>query len=467
MPSAQISEQILTVEQMRDAEQRIFDAGTPVFDLMQLAAGRAAEWVRRIAAGRSVTILCGPGNNGGDGYVMAHRLSEAGLKVQVVAPEPPKTDAAKQARELWGKTVLTSGGKAQGEVFVDCLFGSGLTRPLSGAHSLLLRDLAERHKITIALDMPSGIASDTGALLNEKLPRFDVTLSLGAWKFAHFLLPGREKVGVQRLLPIGIARVEGAAEALQKPTIAAPPSDAHKYTRGLGVIVGGVMPGAGRLAAEAAMRGGAGYIKLAPQDSAGGANPALVEDAGELEPILTDKRTSAILVGPGLWRDDTAVARLKAAISSGKPLVLDADALMLLKPAMLGGDVPVLATPHDGELETLCRSFSVIAEGRRDRALALARAAGIVVIAKGPDTVIAAPDGRMVLARPASSWLSVAGSGDVLAGIALSRMANGADAFTAACEAVWLHGEAARVCGPAFTPLELAHSVSAALAKCL
>lgn len=467
MPSEHIFEQILTVEQMRAAEQRIFDAGTPVFELMQLAAGRAAEWVRRIAAGRSVTILCGPGNNGGDGYVIAHRLAIAGLSVQVVAPEPPKTDAAKQARELWGRAVLTSGGKAQGEVFVDCLFGSGLTRPLSGAHALLLRDLAGRHQIAIALDMPSGIASDTGALFNEKLPCFDVTLSLGAWKFAHFMLPGREKMGTLRLVRIGIDRVEGAVELLHKPKLTGPKSDAHKYTRGLGVIVGGAMTGAGRLAAEAAMRGGAGYIKLCPHDAAAGTNPALVEDAGDLEPIVTDKRADAVLVGPGLGRDDVAKARLNTALSSAKPLVLDADALVLLKPAMLADDQPVLVTPHDGELDALCRSFSVIADGRRDRAQALARAANIVVLAKGPDTVIAAPDGRMVLAVPAPSWLSVAGSGDVLAGIALSRMANGSDPFTAACEAVWLHGEAARLCGAAFTPLELAHNVSGALARCL
>ncbi len=281
------------------------------------------------------------------------------------------------------------------------------------------------------------------------------------------MLPGRQVMGVQRLVPIGIDRVEGAAEPLRKPPIKAPQSDAHKYTRGLGAIVGGAMPGAGRLAAEAALRGGAGYIKLASQDAGAGGNPALVEATGDLQPVLRDERSRAVLVGPGLGRDDEAHARLKAAISSGKSLVLDADALVLVTPDMLNRDTPVVATPHDGELAALCRSFSVIAEGRRARALALARTAKIVVVAKGPDTVIAAPDGRVILARPASSWLSVAGSGDVLAGIVLSRMAIGADPFAAASEAVWLHGEAARLCGPAFTPIELAHSVSAALGKCL
>jgi len=152
--------------------------------------------------------------------------------------------------------------------------------------------------------------------------------------------------------------------------------------------------------------------------------------------------------------------------------VLDADALVLLAPNMLarpmsGEEVPILATPHDGELEALCRNFGVIAEGRRARALALAKVSGMFVLAKGPDSVIAAPDGRLALGSPAPSWLSVAGTGDVLAGIAASRMACGVDPFSAACEAMWLHGEAARRAGPAFTPSMLAEKVAEALAACL
>ncbi|MEO1221453.1 MAG: NAD(P)H-hydrate dehydratase [Pseudomonadota bacterium] len=459
--------QIVTTQQMREAEQRLFDAGMPEFDLMKLAAGRAAEWVRRLAAGRQVTVLSGPGNNGGDGYVIAHCLQGAGLKVSVIAPEPPKTPSAKKARALWGGEVLTSGGSVSGEVFVDCLFGSGLTRPLSGAHALLLRDLAERHRLRIALDVPSGVASDTGELLNEKLPPFDVTLALGAWKFAHFSLPGRRIMGTQRLIPIGIDPVEGAAEPLAKPILTTPSADAHKYTRGLGMVLGGVMPGAARLAAEAAMRGGAGYIKLATKSSEAVVNPGLVQVSGDVGLALEDKRVSAILIGPGLGREKDAMDRLAKALAVNLPTVLDADALHLLRPEHLLEDSEVLATPHDGELAALCRQFSVIAEGRRGRALGLARAANMVVLAKGPDTVIAAPDGRMVLAPAASSWLSIAGTGDVLAGIALSRMASGSDPFSAACEAVWLHGEAARVCGAAFTAEELAHSVSLAMKSCL
>lgn len=458
--------QVLTAQQMRAAEQALFDAGTSVSDLMEIAAGGAAEWIRRIAAGRAVTVLCGPGNNGGDGYVIARLLREAGNAVAVIAPLEPATDAAKEARRRWNGPVSTAGGTG-GDVFVDCLFGSGLARPLVPEHALLLRDLAGRHRSKVAVDVPSGISSDSGAVLNERLPTYDLTLALGAWKFAHWSLPGRALMGQMRLVPIGIAPVEGAAQLIERPRLSPPAADSHKYRRGLLGIVGGAMPGASLLAAQAAQRAGAGYVKLlAPQ--ADPRTPSdVVTDTAPLAQALADPRIAAMLVGPGLGRDDAARARLEATLAQARALVLDADALMLLTPAMLTRDGPMLVTPHDGELETLCRSFGVIAETRRDRALALARVSGMVVLAKGPDSLVAAPDGRLALGQPAPSWLSVAGTGDVLAGIAASRMANGADPFTAACEALWLHGEAAWRAGAAFTPTQLAEQVSEALAACL
>ncbi|MEM7779066.1 MAG: NAD(P)H-hydrate dehydratase [Pseudomonadota bacterium] len=461
------SGQVLTAEQMRAAEQRILDEGTSVFELMQVAAGGAAEWVSRIAAGASVTVLCGPGNNGGDGYVIAHKLREAGLDLTVIAPTEPKTQAAQQARELWDAQVLTSGGGVEGGVLVDCLFGSGLSRPLSGEHALLLRDLVARHAKAIAIDIPSGVATDSAKLLNERLPSFDVTLALGAWKYAHCMLPGRALMGVMRLVEIGVTPTEGAAKRVARPKLTAPHADAHKYRRGLAAIIGGAMPGAARLSAEAAMRSGAGYIKLLSDGPKSGLNPGLVRDARPLAEALNDPRINALLVGPGLGRGDAAVERLKTALEVGKPMVLDADALVLLGPSDLPEEAMVLATPHDGELEQLCKTFSVIAEGRLDRARALAMASGMVVLAKGPDSIIAAPGGETAIAPPAPSWLSIAGTGDVLAGIAVSRMAAGVDPFTAACEAVWLHGEAARQAGPAFTALELAEATSDAYAACL
>lgn len=452
---------------MRAAEQALFDAGTSVSELMEIAAGGAAEWVRRVAAGRAVTVLCGPGNNGGDGYVIARRLREAGNGVSVIAPLPPATDAAREARRRWGAEVAVTDEGIDGDVFVDCLFGSGLTRPLLAEHAGLLRELAARHRYRIAIDLPSGADSDSGAVLNDALPSYDLTLALGAWKFAHWSLPGRALMGQLRLVEIGIADVPGAARLIGRPRIAAPAADSHKYRRGLLGIVGGAMPGASLLAAGAAQRAGAGYVKLLAPAADPRTPPDVVTDSAPLAAALADPRLASILVGPGLGRDDAARASLAAALAQARALVLDADALMLLAPAQLPEGRPILATPHDGELDALCRSFGLTEGSRRDRALALARVSGMVVLAKGPDSIVTAPDGRIALAPPAPSWLSVAGTGDVLAGIAASRMATGTDPFTAACEALWLHGEAARRCGAAFTPSQLAERVADALAACL
>lgn len=459
--------QVLTAAQMRAAEQALFDAGTSVSDLMAIAAGGAAEWIRRVAAGRPVTVLCGPGNNGGDGYVIARVLREAGHAVTVIAPLDPVTDAARAARARWAGPVAPCDSGVQGDVFVDCLFGSGLTRPLVPDHARLLCDLAARHRYTVAVDLPSGIASDSGAVLNANLPANDLTLALGAWKFAHWSRPGRAVMGQMRLVPIGIAGVPGPARLIGRPHLAAPAADSHKYRRGLLGIVGGAMPGASLLAAAAAQRAGAGYVKLLAPAADPRTPPEIVTDMAPLAQALADPRMAAVLIGPGLGRDRAARDALAAALRQARALVLDADALMLVDPAMLARELPILATPHDGELETLCRSFGVAAEERRARALALAKASEMVILAKGPDSIIAAPDGRLALAPPAPSWLSVAGTGDVLAGIAASRMAAGADPFAAACEALWLHGEAARRAGAAFTPTQLAERVAHALAACL
>lgn len=459
--------QILTVAQMQAAEQAIFDAGTSVSELMEIAAGGAAEWIRRIAAGRAITVLCGPGNNGGDGYVIARRMREFGNDVRIIAPMEPSTDAARKAREAWGESVSTSGDGAKGSVFVDCLFGSGLSRPLSAELALLLRDLATRHDIRIAVDLPSGIESDSGRLLNDRLPRFDVTLALGAWKFAHWLLPARSLMGRLRLISIGIDRVVDAAQVVSRPRFSPPDENAHKYSRGLATVVGGAMPGAGLLTVEAARRAGAGYVKLLSDHSHPSVQAGIVVSEGPLSETLGDERIDAIAIGPGLGRDDEARQRLAEVANTGPPLLLDADALVLLERGQIDRERPVIATPHDGELETLCRTFDCIAEGRKDRAAALAKASGIVVCAKGPDTFIAAPDGRIAIAPHGPSWLSVAGTGDVLAGIAVSRLAAGRASFEAACEAVWLHTEAARRCAVPFTPEALADKVSEAYRACL
>ena len=216
------------------------------------------------------------------------------------------------------------------------------------------------------------------------------------------------------------------------------------------------------------MHGGAGYVKLLGKR---GAMPPAepVIDNRALPEALSDRRIAALLIGPGLGRDDTARERLRHALAAERPLVLDADALHLLRPEdLVDRAAPVVMTPHEGEMAALETSFGLDCGGlRRDRALALAKVSGAVVLLKGADSLIAAPDGALVCARSASSWLSVAGTGDVLAGVLVSRLATGAAPFAAACEALWLHGEAARLAGPAFTASQLADAVRHALETCL
>jgi len=453
---------------MRAAEQSLIDGGSSVDALMQIAGRGAADWIWRVAAGRRVSVLCGPGNNGGDGYVIAEAIRERGGHVVAIAGGEPATAAARNARAAFGGNVITGDADIHGDVLVDCLFGSGLARPLSQDNLALLQRLSASHAYRIAIDLPSGVQSDSGMLLNDGLPAYHLTLALGAWKFAHFLMPSSGTMGELRLVPIGAPPVDGAARELRRPRLASPSADAHKYKRGLLAVVGGYMPGASLLAAIAAQSAGAGYVKLFA-DSKRNVPTDIVVETGALSDVLADDRNTAVLVGPGLGRDGAARERLAIALADPVTVVVDADALVLLSPRVLAERAaPTIATPHEGELVALERSFELDGTGTRtERALALAKASGMVIVAKGPDTVIAAPGGRLVCAHRATSWLSVAGTGDVLAGTIASRAAAGVPAFEAACEGVWLHGRAAGACGPAFTAGQLAANISKALASCL
>ncbi|OYX63773.1 MAG: bifunctional ADP-dependent NAD(P)H-hydrate dehydratase/NAD(P)H-hydrate epimerase [Novosphingobium sp. 32-60-15] len=458
--------QVLTVAQMRHAEDELISAGISVDALMQTAGNGAAEWVRRIAAGRAVTVLCGPGNNGGDGWVIAEYLRAHGNPVTVIAAREPATDAARNARALYRGTVTAADPGTTGDVLVDCLFGSGLTRALPEDLYALITELAAHHPFRIAIDVPSGIESDSGLALNPGLPDWTHTIALGAWKHAHLTMPACQSMGALRLVDIGVSAQSDAALTLVKPAITPPAADAHKYRRGLLGIVGGEMPGAALLSAAAAQNAGAGYVKLATASPLHQADPALVLTT-DVSATLADKRTAALLVGPGLGRSDAASRLLAQALAAERPTVIDADALVLLRSAMLT-HAPCILTPHDGEMLALERSFALESTGlRRDRARALATATGTVVVLKGPDSLIAAPDGSLILSPRASPWLSVAGTGDVLAGTIASRLAVHADPLRAAQEGLWLHGEAARLCGAAFTPTELAHAIRLALIECL
>ena len=459
------TEPVLTVAQMRSAEQALIDGGESVDSLMERAGAGAAQWVWRVSAGRPVTVLCGPGNNGGDGYVIARELQARGCEVRVMAPLEPRTEAAAAARRSWGGTPVED---ASGGVLVDCLFGSGLTRPLDGEHAALLVRLAMAHALAIAIDLPSGIDADSGSELNEGLPEYRLTLALGAWKRAHWSMPGMARMGERRLVEIGIASPPDAARLIARPRLSRPAPDAHKYSRGLLAVVGGAMPGAGVLAARAAMHGGTGYVKLFAGHKSPATPDELVVDDSPLPEALSDGRIDALLVGPGLGRNEAAEERLRAVLAREVPCVLDADALVLLAPEMLAGRAaPLLLTPHAGELARLCEAFGIEADDRIERALALAQAARALVVAKGPDTLVALPDGSLRFAPPAPSWLAIAGTGDVLAGLIASRLAAGRDPPSAAEEGLWLHGEAARLAGPAFTASDLIRAVPAAYEACL
>ena len=459
--------QILTAGQMQAAEQLLIDGGETVESLMETAGAGAADWVWRLAAGRSVTVLCGPGNNGGDGYVIARVLAQRGLEVSVVAPIEPRTEAAKTARRKWGGEPVTS---ASGGVFVDCLFGTGLGRPLDEALLAHLRRLADAHKMSIAVDLPSGVDSDNGEMLNEGLPHYDLTIALGAWKHAHWLMPAMPRMGARRLVDIGVGKVHGAARLSVPPRLSPPAVDAHKYSRGMLAVIAGEMPGAAVLAARAAQHGGAGYVKIFvdDEDAVPVVPPDVVVEHGSLFQLVRDHRIDAFLVGPGLGRSAAARSKLDWVLACDVPTVVDADALVLLSPPMLEDrEWPIIATPHAGELEALAGAFDAVGLDRVEQAIELAEAIEGVLVAKGPDTLIAAQGAALAVTPGASSWLSTAGTGDTLAGLIASRLACGISPRKAAEQGCWLLAGAARHAGAAFSAGDLAAHVPAAFADLL
>jgi len=454
---------LLTAAEMRAAEERVIAKGATVESLMDRAGHEVAEVVRRLDSGNDVLILCGPGNNGGDGYVAAVALHAAGIPVRVAASAEPRTDAAKRARARWNGAVDALHAAAPAPVLVDALFGTGLTRPLDAGSAADLARLRERARLAIAVDLPSGVATDDGAVLGE-VPSFDLTLALGAAKPSHLLYPAAERAGAVRVLDIGVP-VSSDVRVLNQPRLPSPGPDSHKYTRGMVAVVGGEMSGAAELAGLAAMRAGAGYVLLLAEGAAGQPH-AIVRrpfDAG----ALTDPRIGALVIGPGLGRGAVAGTRLDWAIACSRPLVIDGDALHLLDDARLAKlrahEAPVVLTPHAGEFDAM---FGKQGGSKIERARAAAAKAGATLVFKGADTVIATPDGSVRVAEAASRWLSTAGTGDVLAGaIGAMLAAIPGSAIDAAAAGVWLHGAAAARLGGAFIADDLAHMLTAARAS--
>lgn len=445
---------ILTAEQMRAAEQRAIDGGTSVEELMERGGASLAEAAYRFAGPLPALILCGPGNNGGDGYVAARHLAERGVQVRVATLSEPKSEAAKWARSHWSGPVEGLTGETEAApLIIDSLFGTGLKRALDTSVIKQLSRLCAQAIVSVTCDVPSGVESDTGAELNE-VPSFDLTVTFGALKPAHRLFPAVGKCGRVVLADIGI-EAHGDWQEIASPQL--PPLDpgGHKYSRGLVHTLAGKMPGAIALAAKAAARAGAGYVRVSTSRHIEGLPSSIVQvDTAD----VNDDRIGCLLVGPGMG-DIPQVLTL--ALTSRAPKVIDADAISHMgePERLLGQDA--IVTPHEGEFRKLFRD---IGGSKPERALEAARRSGSVVVFKGPDTLVAAPDGQLGFSPPAPAWLASAGTGDVLSGMIAAIRARGMPAFEAACAAVWLHGCAAEIAGPQMIADDLADAIPAALA---
>ena len=445
---------ILTTEQMIAAEQCAIGAGTRVEIFMERAGAALAEAAYRYVARMPALILCGPGNNGGDGYVAARHLAERGVAVRVAALADPKTDAAKTARAGWKGGVEVFDERTEAApLLIDALFGTGLKRGLEGTVAKHLSRLAGASRARIACDVPSGIDGDTGAELSA-VPAFDMTVAFGALKPAHLLHPAMHKCGRVVTADIGVAADSYWFE-IAPPDLPALDPGGHKYSRGLVHALAGKMPGAIALAAKASARSGAGYVRVSTSRQIDSLPASIVQtDTAEID----DERIGCLLVGPGMG-DIPQVLTL--ALTSRAPKVIDADGITELgEPERLRGQDAIL-TPHEGEFERL---FGRLEGSKAVRALEAAKISGATIVFKGPDTLVASPDGRIGFAPPAPAWLASAGTGDVLAGMIAAMRARGLDAFEAACAGVWLHGRAAEIAGPSMIADDLTDAIPHAFA---
>lgn len=466
--------------EMYEADRLAIAGGIPGINLMERAGlGAALAIVRRWPRGR-VTVLCGPGNNGGDGFVAARLLAARGWPVSLAllgARAALKGDAQLAAAKWDGPVLPLSPGLIRpGDLIVDALFGAGLARPLEGLALEMIRAVRGSGNPVCAIDVPSGVHGDSGAVLGGAL-QAGLTVTFFRRKPGHLLFPGRGLCGEVQVMDIGtpvgvldrIAPKTFANEpALLREHFPRPGADDHKYVRGHAVVAGGGLActGATRMAAYAALRMGAGLVSVAAPPDAFSVYAASLtavmnrkaDGAAGLDAMLEDARLNVVLLGPGLGvgqaaRDKVAVARKRS-----RPVVLDADALTSYaeNPAALFGmmDEHCVLTPHEGEFFRLFPDLK--SEDKLTRARIAARRAGAVVILKGADTVIAAPDGRAAVNANAPPWLATAGSGDVLAGFVLGLLAQGMPGFNAACAAVWHHGQCAQLAGRGLIAEDLA-----------
>ena len=455
---------IVTAAAMRAAEEAVFAGGVPQAELMERAGAAVAREAARFAMERPVLVLAGPGNNGGDAWVAARLLRESGRDVMVAALGEAKEGAAAAMRAKWSGAVSDLADAQARPIVIDGLFGTGLTRPLAPDIVGHLQRLVTAAHFTLAIDLPSGMDTDFGRDLGAA--GATVTLALGALKPAHLLGEGLAHSGQLLLDDIGIP-IATTWQTVAMPRLSEPGPHSHKYTRGLVAVLKGSMPGAARLASNAALHGGAGSVVRVGEDDGHGPNAIVHRPITEFDKLLEDERTGAVVIGPGLGREEDVRERLDAAIASTRPLVLDGDALSLIGRdvgRLSGRAAPTCLTPHNGEFD---RMFGEGKGSKIDRTLTAAAGAGAVIVHKGADTVIATPQGDVRVYAGGSSWLSTAGTGDVLAGLLGARLAGGVAPLAAAEAAVWLHGRAAQLAGPAFAADDLIPCLPRAIAECL
>jgi NAD(P)H-hydrate epimerase len=459
--------QLLSVAEMAAADRGAIDAGIAEARLMEAAGAAVAAVARAMLPARArVLVLCGPGNNGGDGYVAARLLVET-HEVRLAALGRPRGEgAAAKAAAAWRGPVEPLGDRmGEAQLVIDALFGAGLARPLEGGVAATVRRLNEGRTPVLAVDLPSGVSGDSGEALGGVAVQATRTVTFCRRKSGHLLQPGRSLCGPVTVADIGIpeAVVERLAPKLSEaggwllPLLPRRRWNSHKYSFGQVLIRGGsTMTGAGRLAARAALRAGAGLVAVAAPVAAlpvyAGAAASLIlhpaETSADWEELLRDERRNALLVGPGNGVSPETRHAVEAALATTRATVLDADALGVFagQSGALGRLIkgPVVLTPHEGEFRRL---FPDLRGGKLERARAAAQATGAVVLLKGHDSVIAAPDGRAAINASAPAALAIAGAGDVLAGMVAAFLAQGLPAFESTALAAWLHGKAAEGAG--------------------
>jgi NAD(P)H-hydrate epimerase len=486
-----MSAEILTVAEMYEADRYAAAHGVPSLVLMENAGRGAADAIAARWRPCPVSVLCGPGNNGGDGFVIARHLKARGFDVRLGllgTTGALKGDAAEMAKQWDGPILAIAPGIVEGAGFVvDSLFGAGLTRPLDGAAKDIVVQLNTERIPVVAVDVPSGLHGDLARALDGVTTRAALTVTFFRKKPAHVLAPGRFLCGEVVVADIGTP--DAALETI-RPRIFEngpdtwggvypwPKASGHKYSRGHTVVVSGPAhaTGAARLAARAALRVGSGLVSVASPPDAVPINAAAltaimvkpIAGAGGLSALLRDARFNAVAIGPGCGTGAATRDMVAAVLASSAAAVLDADALTAFQDdpnaLFLLLREPAVLTPHEGEFDRIFPGLLKRSPTRIEAVRAAAAAAKCTVLLKGPDTAIAAEDGRVAINTNAPPTLATAGAGDVLAGLVAGLMAQGMDSYNAAGAAAWLHGEAASRFGPGLIAEDLPELLPGALA---